>query len=386
MPRKAKSAQEPEAPTKSKNSFSQNRETLGQMAAIASSFKSWRPATEVLTSVEAVPTIFPQIDVLTKIMGWPISRFSLVHGPSSEGKSTFIIGLMRSFLMRGHFVGFADAERTTPPEWLQSLMGEYLGHPGFQALPVRSYEQTVDSVREFCETIAEAREKGRLDQETTGIVCVDSIRKLVPKKLMATLLKEGADGKKGSRGVDGFGGRAAQVKAALNSSWMDELVPLLADTRMAMAVISRETEDPDADFYSDDFKVGGGKALVYDSSLVLRVQRSFLKDTEDPKKVFGERHRVEIRKTKVAGKETKRPTAHFHTSNGTASPAGFDRARDVLELAKEQGVITLTGSSYNFGDDLLGRGELKTLVRLREDLDLLGEIELASRNKAAASW
>lgn len=378
-----------------KNRFAQNRDVLQGMEGVASSFKEWRPATEVLVKVEAVPTIFPQYDIATRVMGHPIARFCRLRGPSNEGKTSFAIGLMLSFLQRGHFAGFADAERTTPPEWLNSMMGEYVSHPAFQALPVRSYEHTVDGVREFCETIAEARAQGKIPEETSGLIVIDSIRKLVPKNLLKELskgvgeAKKGPGGRKGKeRGVDGMGGRAGQIKAALNAAWCDELVPLLADTRMAMLVIARETEDPDAtSMWDEGIKVGGGKALLYDSSLDIRVQRNFITDPDNTKVMFGERHRVEIRKTKVGKKELKMPVGYFHTSNGVDSPEGFDRARDVLELARSHGIIDMKGGGhYRYEGKSIGQGERKALRTLREADGLLAEIELLARNEASKDW
>lgn len=366
--------------------FAQNRDLLQSMGKVAGSFKDWRPAPEVLTKVQAVPTIFPQYDIATRVMGHPIARFCRVRGPSNEGKTSFLIGMMLSFLQRGHFAAFADAERTTPPEWLSALMGDYSQHPGFVALPVKSYEQTVDAVRDNCEKVARAREKGDLPKETSGIICVDSIRKLVPRNLMKTLLNEGAAGGKKSKGVDGFGGRAGQIKAALNAAWVDELIPLLADTNMAMLIIARETDDPDAGFMDEGIKVGGGRALYYDSSLDIRCSRTFITDPDDKKAMFGERHKIEIRKTKVGKKELKTPIAYFHTSNGTLTPEGFDRPRDVLELAKLWDVVTMTGAWYNYNGQKIGNGDRKAVLRLHEEPDLLQEIEQKARDAACASW
>lgn len=366
-----------------RSTFKGNRDLLENMGRVAASFKAWRPAMEVLVDVKAVPTILPQYDVATRVMGHPLARFCRLRGPSNEGKTTLAIGLMTSFLRKGHFAAFADAEHTTPPDWLRDLMGEDAKHPGFRALPVESYEQTVDAVREFCEGVAAARAAGDLPAETSGIICIDSIRKLVPKNMMKELAKHGTRDK----GVDGFGGRGGQIKAALNAAWVDELVPLLANTGMAMVIIARETDDPDAGFYDEGIKVGGGQALYYDSSLDIRVTRTFITAEADRKRVLGERHRVEIRKTKIGRKETKHPTAYFHTSNGADGvPAGFDRARDVLELAQGEDVVELAGSSYRYGGEVLGRGEAAALKSLRANAPLMEEIELKARHHAAAKW
>lgn len=372
--------------------FAANRANLDAMAKVASRFEAWRPALEVCTSVRAVPTVFAQLDEITRVGGWPIERFGLVHGPSNEGKTAFLIGLMLSFLLRNHFAALVDAERTTPKPWLVTQMGELATHPGFSAIRPTSYEATVDAVRQWCTTIGDAKAKGEIPPDTSGLVVVDSLRKLVPKKLLATLMKEGSEeqegkgGKRGpkQRGIDGFGGRAGQMKAALNAAWLDEMVPLLGQTGTAMIVVARESENPDAGPWDpDDFKVTGGKAIYYDSSMVIRVVREgWLRNVDDQGEArdVGERHRIEVRKTKVGHKEERVPFGFFHTSNGVITPAGFDRARDVLELAKRIGVVTGTGW-LSWGDTRLGQGEPNALRRLYADATLLDAIEADVRGR-----
>jgi RecA/RadA recombinase len=358
------------------------------MERVAATFKGFRQATEVLTKVQAVPTIFPQYDIATRVMGHPISRFCRLHGPSNEGKTTFTIGMLLSFLRCGHFAALADAEHTTPPEWLTELMGDYLYHPAFTALPVETFESTVESTRSYCEGIASARERGDLPPETSGLIVIDSIRKLVPKDLLKLMLKEGIEGEKlvrgrkvKSKGVDGRGGRAAQYKAMLNTAWCDELTPLLNRTKTAMIVIARETEGEEGKVL-----VGGGSGLYYDSSLDLRVTRSFISDEVDKRLMLGERHRIEVQKTKIGRKEYKYPFGYFHTSNGAASPVGFDRARDALELAIDQDVVKAGGGSYRFDGKMFGKGEAAALKALRADPGFLAAVELESRKVASSKW
>lgn len=355
-----------------------DRDRLAAMADVADDFKHWRPQSEVIKNVESVPTRFIQYDEMTGVAGQPISRITLIHGPSNEGKTEFCIGLGSSFLAAGHFFGLADAERTTTSKWISDLTGSLRDHPGFVALPVKSYEQVRDGVRSFCDRIADARTKGKLPEDITGLIVVDSIRKLVPESLWKNLSKEIAGGKKGkdgkNHGIDGFSGRAGQIKAALNAAWVDELVPLLADTRTAIAIIARETKDGDAGFFdSRDWKVGGGSALYYDSSVDLRVLKKTL---YVEKEMVGEKHKIEMWKTKV-GKKTRRvPYCHFHTS---LALNGFDRGRDVFELAKDLDVIKVKGSHYYYGRKRLGQGEEKVVALLNETPDFLATVEAEVR-------
>ena len=362
-----------------------NRARMRQLEAVAGRIKGWRPAREVLREVRAVPTRFLQYDVATGVGGHPLDRIALIHGPSNEGKSEFALGLGASFVERGHFFGLLDAERTTPPAWVRTLAGSLMEQPNFMALPASTYEKAVDGVRGFATTIADARAAGDLPDDCTGLVVVDSIRKLVPADIMKRILADGIEGggKKGRRGkpagVDGMGGRAAQIKAALNAAWMDELVPLMADTGCAILIVARETDD---DSY-EGVKVGGGKALVYESSLRLRIVRQQLwVGPEGKKKYVGEKHTVGIHKTKVAGRIEPVVYASYFTSNGVHVPAGFWPERDALEVGQELGVVDLKGSWYGFDGKRLGNGEEAAVQRLLDEPALLAAVQSAVREAA----
>lgn len=313
-----------------------DRSKLSAFAAVAKRVEGWKPASEALTIVRSVPTIFPQLNAATRIDGWPLQRVAVVHGPSSHGKTTFVHGLGMSFLQNDHFYGFVDAEYTTPEEWLAKLMDGWSDHPAFLAKRPTSYEETVDNVRSLVETISEARIKKEIPATTSALVAVDSIRKLVPKRLREMIEKEGAQAKKGG-GIDGMSGRAAQYKAALNAAWLDELVPLLYHTNSTLVFIGREAEAQQNSKYDPDWKLTGGKALFFDSSLVARITRA--EWTKKSDRIIGEKHRIRIHKTKVAGKDDKVVDCYFHTSNGVLTPAGFDRVRDVVDMAHTCGVF-----------------------------------------------
>jgi recombination protein RecA len=145
-------------------------------------------------------------------------------------------------------------------------------------------------------------------------------------------------------------------------------------------------QDPDADMWAkkagNDYKISGGGAIFYDSSLVVRVERdSFVQHGEDKskKKVYGERHKVTIRKTKIAGKDDKVTVGYFHSSNGTLVPEGFDRARDVLELAGRLGVVQKSGAWYAHGEERIGQGQHNSVVALTDAPEWCARIEAETR-------
>jgi recombination protein RecA len=180
----------------------------------------------------------------------------------------------------------------------------------------------------------------------------------------------------------------------MNAAWMDEVIPLLARSGVAMVAIAREMEDPDADQWAKKagwgFKIGGGGALFYDASLVVRVERHRYveeakgKDDGDEfvkRRVYGERHRVTIHKTKIAGREDKKVVCYWHASNGVLVLEGFDRARDLLDLGQRFGVVERAGSWFSYGGTKLGQGEDRAVVNLSGDEPMMDVIEAAIREK-----
>jgi recombination protein RecA len=170
---------------------------------------------------------------------------------------------------------------------------------------------------------------------------------------------------------------------------MNELVPLLEKTKGTVLLIARESEDPNADIWAKkagrDFKITGGKAVYYDASLVVRIERAgFVSHGEGKEKVvYGERHRVSIDKSKVASKDGYNTICFFHSSNGNFLPVGLDRARDVLELATKFSVVTQSGAWFGWGKEKLGSGVNAAVKKLAGDVEMLDAIEAEVRAKFA---
>jgi recombination protein RecA len=370
------------------------KKTAKKLSKLSDAFSGFRHASEALTEVRAFRTIFVGLDHATGVGGWPLERFSLVHGPSGMGKTKFIIGLMMSCLMADGFVDYVDAEATTPFPFVRSMMGPIADNERFFSTRDSEFEAIIGRVRLFCNTLIKQKSEGKIPKNTPGLIVVDSMRKLVPKDLLAQILKElkadaeESKGGKKDKGITAGKDRRAQIQAKMNAAWMDEVIPLLAKSGVAMIAIAREMEDPDADQWAKKagwgFKIGGGGALFYDSSLVVRVERHrYVEEAKGKeegdefvkRKVYGERHKVTIHKTKIAGREDKKVVCFWHASNGVLVPEGFDRARDLLDLGQSFDVVTRSGSWFSYGSEKLGQGEDRAVVNLSKDEALMDRIE-----------
>jgi hypothetical protein len=369
-----------------------NRQRLEQMADVAKSFRAFRPAPEVVRRIESVPSLFVDLDRVFGVGGIPTSRVLVVHGPSNKGKTALSLGMGLSFLRRDHFFGLVDLEQTTPEDWLRDLYGEAFEHPGFAALPTGNFEQVRAGVRDFFETIAKARDAGKLSPDTRALVLVDSVKKLMPAKLWDALQKSMAEALKGAEaaeerdaqgrrkggskqrktgggGVDGASGMGGMIKAQFITAWLDELVPLLAATQGTILLIAREKVIEATNMYEKDIiELGGGEGINYDASLRLRIDAKPVYVGEGESRVFvGERHTVDILKTKIHGKQEQVPRGVFHTSNGVECPAGFNRARDLLVCGLELGVIEQRGAYFSTTKVKLGQGVDQTLKSLLDE-------------------
>lgn len=371
---------------------------LSSLQAAAEAFVGFRPAADVFVRVRAVPTIFPQYDHGVRVGGHPTERITLVHGVSGEGKTKYTLGLSRSFLAVENPVLFVDAERTLEAGFVRLALGDYADSPVFFGSRPTSYEATRVEVRGFCNRVAELRRKKKIHADSCGLVIVDSIRKLVPEDQWKKILELSKSAEK-EKARD----RLAQIKAMMNAAWCDELVPLLEQTGCTMAIIARDTEDTDAPPLRAmpgrpppprRRKTGGGSALYYDASLDVDVSRARFvtkkaKEEGERPTVYGERHRITIKKSKVSGKEDTSIVCYFHWSNGVLVPEGFDRARDLVELGLREGVIK-GGKKPRTGEAAAGwmqwggqkwQGEHAAVKKLHERPDLLEKLERDVRAK-----
>lgn len=370
---------------KPKETAGSERTRSRSVDAIAKAMEGFRPAREVLSLVKSVPTCMVQFDHAIRTGGWPIEVVAIGSGPSNHGKTVFALLLARSFLDLGHFVLHVDAERTTPIDWVRTLVGPKADDETyFKAVRPDSYEDAVEMTRRFVTTIKKMRDDEVVPVDTSGVVIVDSLRKLTPKGFFKAATKTDE--------ADPMSGRGPMIKAKWNTAWMDELTPLLDSTGTGFFAIAREYENPDADAWSrkmgTNVKIGGGAGIVYDSSLVVRIERSSWvaeKNEDAADTVYGEKHRITIKKTKVGGKDGKVTVCYFHTSNGSLVPAGHDRARDVIDLARRFKIVETSGSWINWGKKKLGQGEHRAVVNLHADPGMLADLEKQVRDSFAVN-
>jgi len=116
----------------------------------------------------------------------------------------------------------------------------------------------------------------------------------------------------------------------------------------------------------------GGMALKFYSSVRLDVRR--IQSIKLGSEIIGNRTRVRVVKNKVAPPFR---TAEFDIMYNE----GISKAGDVLDLAVELELIDKRGSFYSYGDIRLGQGRENAKEFLRENLDMMDEIDMSIRQQ-----
>lgn len=318
----------------------------------------WKPAAVALDRVRAVRTIFPDFNRAIRVGGLPVRRIHTVHGPTHGGKTAFIGGLLRSFVDAGHVAAYVDAEHATPRDFFDELFGRPTEEvPNLLAERSEGYEETIDKIDSFLKWM---RGKRQDDPNLASIVVVDSINKLVPKRELEKLRKEGGEA------LDKGWGR---LRAAFNQAWLDHLTPRLAAAECAMVIIAQERDEQEQGWgYQEEFKVKGGAALLFDASCVIRISKSTpIRDGADKDSpIVGFKHRARIWKSKVGHMDGRFTDCVFHLSNGVLAPAGFDLARDALYVGANLEVVKASGSWLSWGKKRW-QGENRAIAALNKD-------------------
>jgi recombination protein RecA len=117
----------------------------------------------------------------------------------------------------------------------------------------------------------------------------------------------------------------------------------------------------------------GGMALKFYASVRLDVRR--IQSIKLGSEIIGNRTRVRVVKNKVAPPFR---TAEFDIMYNE----GISKAGDLLDLATELNIVDKRGSFYNYGDVRLGQGRENAKDFLRQNPDLMDEVELTLRQQA----
>lgn len=289
----------------------------------------------VVQDVEVIPTGSIGLDIALGVGGYPKGRIVEIYGPESSGKTTLTLHAIAEAQKAGGIAAFIDAEHA-----FDRFYAEKLG-VDIDNLII-SQPDNGEQALEIADNLIRS---GAID-----IVIIDSVAALTPK---SEIEGEMGDSKMG-------------LHARLMSQALRKLTSSISKTKCTVIFINQLREKIGVMFGNPETTTGGN-ALKFYASVRLDIRRSTqIKDTSG--EVSGNKTRVKVVKNKVA---PPFKSTEFDIMYGE----GISRIGEILDLGVEYDIIKKSGSWFSYGDTKLGQGRDAVKTLLKDNPELLEELE-----------
>ncbi|MCR5706729.1 recombination protein RecA [Ruminococcus sp. YRD2003] len=298
-------------------------------------------------NVDAIPTGSMMLDMALGIGGVPRGRIVEIYGPESSGKTTVALSVIAQAQKAGGEAAFIDVEHALDPVYAQALG---VNIDNLLVSQPDSGEQALE--------IAEALiRSGAID-----VIVLDSIAAMTTRAEI--------DGDMGDLHVGQL--------ARLMSQAMRKLTAAISKSN-CVAIFINQIREKIGVMYGNPETTPGGRALKFYSSVRIEVRKGEV--IKEGSQIIGARTRCKVVKNKVAPPFKE---AEFDMMYGT----GISRTGEVLDLATELDIIKKGGSWFSYNDNKLGQGRDNVKELLKNDPDLMKEIEekiLARKDELSAA-
>ena len=295
--------------------------------------------------IEAIPTGSLSLDIALGIGGVPRGRIIEVYGPESSGKTTLALHVVAEAQKMGGEAAFIDAEHALDPVYAKKL-GVDIDNL------IVSQPDTGEQALEITENLVRS---GALD-----VIVVDSVAALVPKAE-----------------IDGdMGDSHMGLQARLMSQALRKLAGALNKTKTVLIFINQLREKIGIMFGNPETTTGG-RALKFYASVRMDIRK--IENIKQDGEIKGSRARVKVIKNKVAPPFRE---AEFDIMYGE----GISKEGNVLDMAVNLDIIEKAGSWFSYNGEKIGQGRENVKKYLRENPDILDEVENKVRDNFAKAF
>ena len=295
--------------------------------------------------IEAIPTGALSLDIALGIGGVPRGRIIEVYGPESSGKTTLALHIIAEAQKIGGEAAFIDAEHALDPVYAKKLGVD------IDELIV-SQPDTGEQALEITESLVRS---GALD-----VIVVDSVAALVPKAE-----------------IDGdMGDSHMGLQARLMSQALRKLAGAINKSKTVLIFINQLREKIGVMFGNPETTTGG-RALKFYASVRMDIRK--IENIKQDGNVMGNRARVKIVKNKVAPPFRE---AEFDIMYGE----GISKVGNILDTAINLDIVEKSGSWFSYNGDRIGQGRENVKKYLKDNPDILDEIENKVRDNFAKAF
>ncbi len=294
--------------------------------------------TNVNTELEVIPTGCLSLDLALGVGGVPRGRIVEIFGPESSGKTTVALHIIAETQKMGGVAAFIDAEHALDAQYAHALGVNtnelYLSQPD-------TGEQALD----ICESLVRS--------SAVDVIVVDSVAALTPKAEI-----------EGDMGDTHVG-----LLARLMSQALRKLTAITNRSKTCVIFINQLREKVGVMFGNPE-TTPGGKALKYFASLRLDIRKGdALKSDGD---IVGNRAKCKVVKNKVA---PPFKVAEFDIIYGE----GISQEGCLIDLGLEYGVLTKSGSWFNYNDEKVAQGREKMRDYIKSNAQFKAELDARIR-------
>ncbi len=284
--------------------------------------------------IDSIATGAINLDAAIGIGGIPRGRISEIYGPESSGKTTLCLHVIANAQRTGGIAAFVDAEHALDVGYARKLGVDV------DNLLV-SQPDTGEQALEIAEVL--------IRSNAVDVVVIDSVAALVPRAEI--------EGEMGDSHVG--------LQARLMSQALRKLTGAVNRSQTAV-IFTNQIREKIGVMFGNPETTSGGRALKFYASLRMDIRRiGAIKDGQD---VIGNRTRVKVVKNKCA--PPFRQAEFDILYNEGISHEGL-----LIDLGAELEVVEKSGSWYSYGDLRLGQGKENAKEFLKDNLDVLEEVE-----------
>ncbi len=288
--------------------------------------------------VEAIPTGSIALDLALGIGGVPRGRITEIYGPEASGKTTLCQHIIAEAQRLGGVAAFIDVEHALDPAYAAKcgvdIDNLYISQP-----------DTGEQALEIAEALVRS---GAVD-----VVVIDSVAALVPRAEI--------EGDMGDAHVG--------LQARLMSQALRKLAGAIKKSNTAV-IFTNQIRMKIGVLFGNPETTTGGYALKFYASVRLDIRRS--QAIKQGGEIIGNRTKVKVKKNKVAPPFRE---AEFDILYNE----GISREGDVLDVATALELVEKRGAYYSYGDIRLGQGRENAKQFLRENPELLEELDARIR-------
>lgn len=260
--------------------------------------------------------------------GIPKGRMTLIAGLPDSGKTFFLLETIALNMKKDpNFIA----------AWLESehSLNEQAILEQFEIDPERFYlidhnkDDAAEGALDIVESIANS---GSVD-----FLVINSLKSLVPSKIFRDTMADQNIG----------------LQARLNSKFMQKIIPAIASSNMALAVITHLSTDIGS-MSRDPLIVAGGKSIAFAASITLDFRKRSMNDSDPIGKEDGIKVGVTVKKNHCITNIYPYVKTEYYAIFGQ----GVERYLEILDNAVNQGILKKAGAWINDIDESTGEARV----------------------------